>query len=62
MRQLSIKALLPVVFMSPNIFAQHPERDQWLLSMSRERATFEERGTWELISRSSIGRNHPVRC
>jgi hypothetical protein len=42
--------------------AQHPERDQWLLSISRERATLEERGTWELVPRSSIGRNRPVRC
>ena len=42
--------------------AQHPERDQWLLSMGRERATLEERGTWELVPRSSIGRNRPVRC
>ena len=42
--------------------AQHPERDQWFLSMGRERATLEERGTWELVPRSSIGRNRPVRC
>ena len=42
--------------------AQHPERDQWLLSMGRERATLEERDTWELVPRSSIGRNRSVRC
>ena len=30
--------------------------------MGRERATLEERGTWELVPRSSIGRNRPVRC
>ena len=42
--------------------ARHPEREEWLLSMGRERATLEERGTWELVPRSSIGRHRPVKC
>ena len=30
--------------------------------MNRERHTLEERGTWELIPRNSIGKHRPVRC
>ena len=40
----------------------HPERQQWMDSIARERATLEERGTWELVPRKSIGRHRPVRC
>ena len=42
--------------------AKHPERDLWLASMARERSTLEERGTWVLVPRESIGRHRPVRC
>ena len=30
--------------------------------MTRERTTLEERGTWEFVPRSSIGRHRPLRC
>ena len=33
-----------------------------MASIARERSTLEERGTWELVPRKSIGRNRPVRC
>jgi len=42
--------------------ATHPERAQWIDSMNRERHTLEERGTWELVPRSSIGKHRPVKC
>jgi hypothetical protein len=42
--------------------ASHPERDQWYESMNRERSTLEERGTWDLVPRKSIGKHYPVRC
>jgi hypothetical protein len=42
--------------------AKHPDRDQWLASMARERSTLEERGTWILVPRSSIGAHRPVKC
>jgi len=42
--------------------ASHPERIQWLESMGRERKTLEDRGTWELVPRSTIGRHRPVKC
>ncbi len=42
--------------------AIHPERDQWFESMNCERSTLEDRGTWELVPRSSIGKHRPVRC
>jgi hypothetical protein len=42
--------------------ATHPERDQWFESMNCERSTLEDRGTWELVPRSSIGKHRPVRC
>jgi hypothetical protein len=42
--------------------ARHPERSQWLESMARERTTLEDRGTWEFVPRSSIGRHRPLRC
>ena len=44
------------------IAADHPERDQWLASMQRERSTLEGRGTWELVPRRSMGKHKPVRC
>ena len=40
----------------------HPEREQWIESMARERATLEQRGTWELVPRNSIGKHRPVKC
>ena len=40
----------------------HPEREQWAESIARERATLEGRGTWELVTRKSIGKNRPVKC
>ena len=43
---------------SPN----HPEYELWKASMERERRTLEERGTWELVPRSSIGKHRPVKC
>jgi len=44
------------------VAAANPERVQWAESIARERATLEERGTWELVPRRSIGRNRPVKC
>jgi hypothetical protein len=40
----------------------NPERQKWLASMGKERSTLEQRGTWELVPRSSIGKHRPVRC
>jgi hypothetical protein len=40
----------------------HPEREEWLQSMQRERNTLEERGTWVLVPRRSSGSRKPVRC
>ncbi len=42
--------------------ASHPEHEQWRAAVLRERTTLEQRGTWELVPKSSIGRNRPVRC
>ena len=42
--------------------AHHPQRQSWVESMGRERSTLEERETWELVPKSSIGRHRPVRC
>ena len=40
----------------------HPEREKWLESMAQERRTLEDRGTWVLVPRDSIGANKPVKC
>jgi len=41
----------------------HPEREQWLASMGRERSTLlQSRGTWILVKRKSIGSHKPVKC
>ena len=40
----------------------HPEREKWLESMAQERRTLEDRGTWVLVPRDSIGANRPVKC
>ena len=44
------------------VAANHPEREEWLKSMNRERDTLQERGTWIMVPRSSIGKHKPVRC
>jgi hypothetical protein len=41
---------------------KNPEREAWLASMARERGTLEQRGTWDLVPRKSIGEHRPVRC
>jgi hypothetical protein len=41
---------------------RNPERAEWLASMGRERGTLEQRETWELVPRKSIGKCRPVRC
>jgi hypothetical protein len=38
------------------------EREKWLESMAQERRTLEDRGTWVLVPRDSIGANKPVKC
>jgi len=41
----------------------HPERDQWLASMQRERTTLESRGTWILVPKETmLGTHRPVKC
>ena len=40
----------------------HPEKDEWEASMKRERDTLEDRGTWELVPKHSIGKHRPVKC
>jgi hypothetical protein len=40
----------------------HPEREQWQESMAKEIKTLVDRGTWEMVPRSSIGKHRPVRC
>ena len=41
----------------------HPERDQWLASMQRERTTLESRGTWILVPKETMhGTHRPVKC
>mmetsp|Transcript_10938 Transcript_10938/g.14234 ORF Transcript_10938/g.14234 Transcript_10938/m.14234 type:complete len:883 (-) Transcript_10938:637-3285(-) len=42
--------------------ANHPERNEWLESMKRERKTLQDRKTWELVKRKSIGHHKPVKC
>jgi len=40
----------------------HPEREKWKESMAKEIKTLEDRGTWELVPRASIGKHRPVKC
>ena len=41
----------------------HPEREQWLASMQRERTTLESRGTWILVPKETmLGTHRPVKC
>ena len=42
--------------------ANHPEHEQWRAAVQLERSTLEQRGTWELVPKSTIGKNRPVRC
>ena len=44
------------------VAANHPEREEWLNSMNRESDTLQERCTWIMVPRSSIGKHKPVRC
>ena len=39
---------------------RNPECRKWLTSMGKERGTREQRGTWELVLRISIGKHRPV--
>ena len=41
----------------------HPEREQWLASMQRERTTLESRGTWIPVPKETmLGTHRPVKC
>jgi hypothetical protein len=43
--------------------ANHPEREMWVESMGRERATLEKMGTWVMVPRSSVPKGHrPIKC
>ena len=43
--------------------ANHPEREMWIESMGRERATLEKMGTWVMVPRSSVPKGHrPIKC
>jgi hypothetical protein len=45
------------------IAANHPEREMWIESMGRERATLEKMGTWIMVPRSSVPKGHrPIKC